>query len=395
MLRDPRLISVLLIASAAPMGAAVVSPALPAMANSLGVSDARIGLVMTALTLPPMVLSPVIGIASDLYGRRTIALPAAFLFGISGVAIAFVSDFTTILLLRGLQGVAIAGLAPVAITLLGDLYSGETGTTAQGIRTSTAGIALSLVPLIAGWLAGFSWRTPFLLFGIAFLIVGVGFKYIPETSTKVGEGNRLRESLSEYRRSVRDEFTDVSLLVVIIGGFVRFFSLFAFLTFIPIFAVRSLGATSFEVGIIIGLTGVRIAVSPTAGRWVARFSRRLTLVGALGMLAASFALLPFATNVLTLGALAVVHSMGDAILSPVVNDAATAAVRAENRNGVVSAMRVLKEAGKTVAPIVLGVLLAIGGFEIVFVATAGLLVGYAIAVLGLVRPITTGRPTTA
>ena len=378
--RDLRLHAVLLLAATSTLSVGAVSPALPSMAGGLGVSDARIGLVMTAITLPPMLLAPVIGVASDLLGRRRVALPAMVLFGTAGLAIAFVDDFAVVLGLRALQGVAMAGLAPVAVTLLGDLYSGSRATTAQGLRTSVAGLGLAGVPLLAGWLAGRAWQYPFLLHAAAFPVALVLHRYVPETAGTMDEGRSVVASLAGYVRSVRAELADPRLLVLLGGGFVRFFALFAFFTFAPIFAVRALDATAFEAGAVVAVAGVRVVVSPTAGRWVGRLGRRLTLLVSLALMLAAFALIPAAPSVLALGGLAALFGTGDALLSPVVNDAVTASVRARNRNGVVSALRVLKEAGKTVAPVALGVVLAVAGLPPLFLAGAAVIGGY----LGLV-----------
>lgn len=383
LLRDPRLHAVLLMATIAPMGAAVVSPTLPGMASALEVSDARIGLVMTALTLPPMLLAPVMGVAGDLLGRRTVALPSLALFGVAGVAIGFADSFAVVLALRALQGMATAGIAPVVVTLLGDLYRGPAATTAQGLRTSVGGLSLSAVPLAAGWLAGFGWTYPFAIYAGALVVGVVLYRAVPETASAAAEEVRLRAALAGYWASVRTELADRRLQVVLLGGFVRFFSLFGFLTFVPLFAVRALDATAFEAGIIVALTGVRVVVSPTAGAWVAHLGRRGALAAALVLVAGAFALMPLAPSVYALGALAAVHAAGDGIISPVINDAVTASVRAEHRNGVVSALRVLKEAGKTAGPVALGVALAVGGFGGLFAVAVAVLVGYLLLVLAL------------
>lgn len=377
---DPRFHAVMLLAGVSTLSVAVVSPTLPAMATALGVSDARIGLVMTAITLPPMLLAPVVGIASDLSGRRTVVLPAIALFGLAGLAIGLVDDFLVILGLRVLQGVAMAGLAPVAVTLLGDLYQGPTATTAQGFRTSIAGIGLSAVPLLAGWLAGIAWQVPFVLYAAAFPVGLAIYWYVPETAERLEETARIRDALVGYARSVRAELATPRLLVLLWGGFVRFFVLFAFLTFVPLFAVRALDASTFEAGLVVAVAGVRVIVSPTAGRWVDRLGRRSTLLFALTCLLVAFGLLPLSPNVLALGALAAVFGTGDALLSPVVNDAVTASVRAENRNGVVSALRVLKEAGKTVAPVALGAVLALAGLPVLFFTVAAVIAAYLVLV---------------
>lgn len=376
---SPAFLSVMLITSMLPLSVAV-SPAFPGMADSLNVSDARIGLVITAITLPPMLVSPVVGIAGDILGRRRIAIPGLLLFGVGGIGVAFTDSFTVVLVLRGLQGIAMAGIAPLTVTLLGDMYTGTQRTTAQGIRSSVGGFVVAVGPLVAGALAGFAWQYPFYLYALGLLVMIPVYLYVPETAPDSGTTESVRASLGEYKQSIADEIGDVSMLVMLLGGFVRFFSLFGFVTFIPIFAIRVLGTTPFIAGVIVAMSGVRILLSPTAGWWVARLSRRRTLLVTLGLQAICFALIPFVPGVKSLGALALLFGIGDSLFDPVVNDATTSMVADENRNGVVGGLRVLKEAGKTAAPAALGGVLAVAGHGMVFGTMFAVVVGYAVCI---------------
>lgn len=376
---SPPFLSVMLITVMLPISVAV-SPALPGMADSLDISDARIGLVITAITLPPMILSPVVGIAGDIFGRRAIALPGLFLFGVGGIGVAFADTFAVVLALRGVQGLAMAGIAPLTVTLLGDMYAGTERTTAQGMRSSAGGIGLAAGPLVAGTLAGIGWQYPFYLYTLSLLVMIPVYLYVPETVSEKGISGSVRESLVDYKRSISEEVGDISLQIVMLGGFVRFFSLFAFITFVPIFAIRVLETTPFLAGLVVAMAGVRIVLSPTAGWWVSRFSRRWTLLLTLGIQAVCFAMIPFVPGVWALAALAVLFGLGDSLFDPVVNDATTSFVADENRNGVVGGLRVLKEAGKTAAPAAMGVVLAIAGYGMVFLSMLAVVVLYGVGV---------------
>jgi MFS family permease len=239
---------------------------------------------------------------------------------------------------------------------------------------------IAVGPLVAGALAGLAWQYPFYLYGLSLLVMVPVYLYVPETAPATGTVGSVRESLGEYRQSIADEIGDISMLVMLLGGFVRFFSLFGFVTFIPIFAIRVLGTTPFIAGAIVAMSGVRILLSPTAGWWVSRLSRRRTLLVTLGLQAVCFALIPFVPGVRSLGALALLFGIGDSLFDPVVNDATTSMVAAENRNGVVGGLRVLKEAGKTAAPAVLGGALAISGHGMVFGAMFAVVVGYGVCI---------------
>lgn len=359
----------------------IISPALPGMATDLGVSDARVGLVITAITLPPMLLAPVMGVAGDMFGRRVVAVPGLLLYGGAGVAVAVAPTFTAVLGLRTLQGIAMAGIAPLTVTLLGDLYDGSMRTTAQGMRSSTAGISLAGGPLVAGVLASIGWQYPFLLYGFPFLSAAAVYWAVPETAPDREDAPSIRGTLRAYVRSIASEVGNPSLLVVLGGGFVRFFSLFGFLTFVPIFAVRALGASPSVAGLLLSVSGIRIVLSPTAGWWVSRFSRRQALLGMVVLQLSTLALIPFAPNVWWLAGLAVVYGFGDALFDPIINDGASSMVRPHNRNGVVGGLRVLKEAGKTAAPAVLGAVLATLGYASMFISVSVVLAVYGVAIL--------------
>lgn len=381
---SPAFLAIMAVTWLLPVSAAI-SPALPRMATELGVSDARVGLVITAITLPPMVLAPVVGVLGDMYGRRAIAIPGLCLYGTAGVAVGFVDTFPAVLGLRALQGLAMAGIGPLTVTILGDLYDGSIATTAQGLRMSAAGISLLVVPLAAGALAGFGWQYPFFLYGLSFLVAIAVWVYVPETAPDRNQAPSLRGSLRNYGRSIGDEI-DRRLLVLMTGGFVRFFSWFGFITFVPIFAVRVLGASPFLAGLAVATASVRIPLSPTAGWWVVRFSRRWALVGTLTIQLVVFALIPFAPTVWVLAGLAAAYGIGDAIFGPIINDGVTAMVDARNRNGVVGGLRVMKEAGKTAGPAALGVVLAISGHTTLFLSITVLLGAYTLLIAVVLGP---------
>jgi hypothetical protein len=127
-------------------GIFVVSPILSDLTGTLQVTDAEIGLLMTMFTAPSIMLVPVMGMLADRIGRRPVLTGGLLVFGVAGTSVALVDTFTAVVALRVLQGVAMAGIAPVSVTLLGDLYSGAREATAQGLRFTGVGVAQAAVP---------------------------------------------------------------------------------------------------------------------------------------------------------------------------------------------------------------------------------------------------------
>jgi ACDE family multidrug resistance protein len=133
-LRERRFQLLLLANLVGPLGVSLLSPVLDSLITPFGASSATIGLMISVFTAPAIVMIPVAGIVADWIGRKHILVISLLVFGLAGTAIVFTNDFLVALALRLIQGIAFGGLTPIIITSIGDLYSGTTEATAQGLR---------------------------------------------------------------------------------------------------------------------------------------------------------------------------------------------------------------------------------------------------------------------
>lgn len=378
---DPRLLTITLVSFAATFGSYAASPALPSIVSGVGVSEADVGLVMAAYTLPAVFLLPVTGVLTDIYGRRLVLLPSVALFGAAGVAIAFVESFTAILVLRVIQGIGGAAIIPVAITLIGDLYSGEEGSAAQGIRLSANGVSSIALPAVAGFLAGIAWHVPFVLYAVAIPAAVCLYLFVPETLEQ-SNPTSLVEEVREYAGAIRAEVTDLDMAILLVGGFFQGFSYYAILTFVPLFAVDSLGATVFLAGAVLSARGVaRIVLSPATGWVLTYMSRKAALVGSLLITVVGTGLIGLSPSVIWLAGIIGLFGIGDALFTPVHRDAITALSSEERRGGVVSGMLILRQLGTTLSPPFFGIVLVVANFGSIFFLAAIIYLVYGIAVL--------------
>lgn len=368
--------SIALVSFYATLGMNVASAALPAMVHGLAVSDAQIGLVVTVYSFAAMLFVPLSGAVADTYGRRTVLLPSILVFGLSGIAIAFVNSFLSVLVLRGFQGAAYAALMPLTVTLLGDLYSGSLGSAAQGLRVSMNGIGSSAIPVLAGFLAGYAWNYPFLIFVLVFPITLLTYLYIPETVDESGRGSADTD-MRAYLSRIRTEVSSINTSILVSGEGIRDFVRYALLTFVPLFAVRSLDASFAAAGSVLAARGIAyILISPMSGIAVRRFSRKQVLIGALFLSGGSIVAMPLASSVLWLALLLGLYTFGDSMFSPVIKDSVAGLASDKRRGGIISTMNLLKYGGQTVSPTFFGFVLAIGGFAPVFYIAAGVAVIY-------------------
>lgn len=377
LLSDPRLASVLLIGAVGALGSNVLSPALPAIASGLDVPDARVGLLLTVFKLSAVVMILFTGFVADLYGRRPLLLGSLVVFGVAGTAMTQADAFIALLVLAVGLGIGFGGVMPLSIALVGDFYSGVAGSAAQGLRAAFLGLVTIVVPPLTGSLADLHWQLPFVLFAAAFPVGIVVFLFVPESV----DGNDESEPISHYLDAVRTEVTEPTMAVLISGGFMRDFVRYAVLTYLPLFAVRSLEASFFVAGLVLSIRGVvHVLVSPFTGSVVARLSRRTAMVGAFGLSAVGVLSIPLSSDVVWLGAAMGVYSVGDAVASPVVKDSVTDTASDSRRTGIVSTLTLVKNSAQGISPAVFGPVLVLLGFGAVFGTAGALAVGYALLV---------------
>jgi MFS family permease len=129
--------------------------------------------VMTIAALAMAFGAPVIGWVAGKFGKRPTLFASMLVYGLAGLAGAFMSDFYGLLASRLLLGIASAGYVTVAVSLIGDYYVGE------GVRDRLLGwFAIvggggSLAVLyVAGQLAkAGGWHAPFALYGAALILL--------------------------------------------------------------------------------------------------------------------------------------------------------------------------------------------------------------------------------
>ncbi|MER7971882.1 MFS transporter [Streptomyces sp. NPDC096080] len=144
----------------------VVVPLLPDLPRLTGSSAAAVSWTVTATLLAGAVLTPVLGRAGDMYGKRRVLASALTLMTLGSVLCALSSDITVLITARALQGAA-AAVVPLSISILRDELPPERRGSAVALMSSTVGIGAALgLPLAALVVQYADWHTMFWLTGL-------------------------------------------------------------------------------------------------------------------------------------------------------------------------------------------------------------------------------------
>lgn len=250
------------------MGVSLISPLLPELRPVFGVSDAAVGLFITAYSIPGIFLTPVIGYVADRIGRKWVLVPLLFTFGVAGAGIAFTTDFIVALGLRFLQGIGATALVMLAVTLIGDLYEGGRRDTIVGMNASMIGVGAAFYPLLGGALATLRWNVPFLFFGVA---IPVGLLALVALDGSTGA---TEVQISTYISRIYAVVQLPEALALFAAMFSAVFVYYgAVVTALPFLLSDEFGLTSSQIGLILAVASVANAATSSL---YGRISRRRT-----------------------------------------------------------------------------------------------------------------------
>lgn len=343
------------------MGGALMGPVLPAISDHFGVGGGRVGLVITFYAAATAVSFPFMGFFTDRFGRKKVLIPALFINGIAGIVCAVAPSFSVLLFARVIQGVGIAGMAPMALVLIGDLYDGSERAGAMGNLSSTRSGGGIIAPLLGGTLATFSWSFPFLVYAISIplaLALWVWFPF-PDKGSSI--------SIMEYLKPLGKALKNSRVQAVLFLNFVSFFLVYTVVTFIPQLLTDMFGVSEALAGVFLAVQAIgTITIAMQSGKLV-EMSEKKYLIG-LGFLVSGlgFFFLPFRGILLWIIFTLLIYGMGRGLYQPQINTLVTEVAPKGRLGGVASVNNIARYAGQMAAPLVLGMIITFSSFQVVF-----------------------------
>lgn len=333
------------------MGVNFIQPALPALTEPFVISDSALSLVMTVFTAPAIVLSPVFGVIADLYGRRLLLAGGLIIFGLFGTAMAFAPSFSWLLVFRALQGVGYSAVIPLTIVLIGDLLEGDNEIGGQGLKVFLDRIGYMIFPPLGGLLATVAWFWPFTLYIVTIPVGLAALIWMPETKARSKEKTLVY--LGDMLRLTRHP----RLVIAFSAGFLRFFLDYGFLTYFPLFLVRSHGISTAAAGLLYVCFSIGAMItSSQAGRIAAGRDKAHILFMAFIVSGAAVIAVPF-VGVWWVGCALFFYGVANGVISPMQKSLLTQNAPTELRGGIVSFDRLIQQVSKTTSTSIVGLLL--------------------------------------
>ncbi len=156
--RGPILLAVMLSVALVAIDSTILATAVPSIVGDLG-GFAQFPWLFSIYLLAQAVSVPIYGKLSDQFGRKPIMLVGVGLFVLGSVLCGFAGTMGLLIAFRAIQGLGAGAVQPVAMTIIGDLYSIAERAKVQGYVASVWGIASVIGPTLGGVFSDFlDWR---------------------------------------------------------------------------------------------------------------------------------------------------------------------------------------------------------------------------------------------
>ena len=336
----------------APMAQAIYTPAMVEVRDGFGVSNAAAGFTLGIYSLFLVLAQFIYGPLADRLPPRRI-LRAALAVFLGSCLLAYASaSFSLFLAARALQALGAAPMQVLGPAIIGHAYEASRRGRALGVFQGTIYVGFASGPLVGSFLsAQAGWRSTFLFLAAVGVLAQLGTAWVPATRPKA-------EPLSA--KDLYGLVASTAARATFAIGFAQVFTLFGLLSFLPVLLRERLGAGPAAVGTSLTLLTAGMAFGTPLGGWVVdrRGPRRTLRDGMAGatvctavltlssILPANVAFLVAAASALGLGL-----SFSWTFPAPL---AVLLAHFGRMRGTAVAAYNIVRFAGGTTGPLVLG-----------------------------------------
>ncbi|MEG7282592.1 multidrug efflux MFS transporter MdtP [Bacillus sp. 0909A] len=139
----------------------IVGTAMPKIVGDLGGLSMMTWLT-TAYLLTSTTVVPIAGKLADLLGRRIVYVSGLLIFMAASALCGMANNMTELIIFRGLQGIGGGIMMPMAMIVIGDLFTGKQRAKFQGVFGAIYGLASVIGPQIGGWIVdSLNWKWVF------------------------------------------------------------------------------------------------------------------------------------------------------------------------------------------------------------------------------------------
>ncbi|MFZ3384867.1 MAG: MFS transporter [Candidatus Methanoperedens sp.] len=348
------------------------NPVLPLFMQSIGSSDAVIGLISAISPFAGILFSFPVGVLSDRLGRRRLLITAGAIFLIAPLLYIFIDRPLWMIPMRFFHGTATAILGPVISAIIVERFFDRKGEMLGKYASSTL-IGRTLAPITGGVILSFFAAYPGLFqFRIVYVAAALAAVPVFVMTLLYREKNDLPLkviTLSVFKESFVNFFSHRRLRGIALVDMATYFAFGTFETFLPIF-LASIGFNPYQTGIIFAVQVLMIATTKPVFGWISdRVDKRIQICVGLLVSGISIAAISLSSSFPQFIAISIGTGLGIS-LSTVATSAYVADIaRREEIGASMGALSSTMDIGHSMGPLVTGIIITAAGFTAGFFAS--------------------------
>ena len=217
------LIIALLALNIVEQAASAISGTIPQMAQAFpSATEVQIELITTIVSMFVTIFVLVSGFLTKKMGQKTIAEIGLSIASVSSIIPAFSNSLSLIMISRAVLGVGIGLANPLAISLIGEFFEGDTLANLMGWRSAVAGAGVAIMTFFAGQLIPVSWHASYLVYllFIPTLLLFIFFVPSPEKyGLKAGKDGIIEETKTTENEESHGIWPVIGLGLLLFGYF--------------------------------------------------------------------------------------------------------------------------------------------------------------------------------
>lgn len=314
-------------------------------------SSASVQALVTIPSFSMMLFILINSLAVKLLGKRNTVFLGLGLALVGGVAPAITSSFTAIQISRFLYGAGTGLYTPLAVSLIGDFFSGDEQRNLLGIQAAVSALGSSLMTFMAGLLVSVEWHTTFLVYLAAVPVIILFFIGYPKDK----QAQQSPEVTAEAQAETGSKHLPALVIVGMLMLFVYFSTIMSLYTNAGL-AIKQLNLSNQGfLGTALSIAGLISAVLTAAYGPIFKVLKHYTPVVILAIGALGFFGMTHVSNMVMFTVFAVMVS-ATSLLIPYVYSTVLDSAAPASKNFAISMAMVLNNLGAYVSPYVLAFL---------------------------------------
>jgi MFS transporter, DHA1 family, tetracycline resistance protein len=353
------LFSIILVVFIDLLGFSLIIPLLPYYAQTFNASDTTIGLLLSSYAAAQLIGAPLLGRASDRYGRRPILLISIFGTFLGFLLFGFANSLAMLFASRILQGLT-GGNLSVAQAYITDVTDAKSRNRGLGMIGAAFGFGFIIGPAVGGILSNFSYHLPaFVASGLSFINLLLILFWLPESLTmekrSVPGQRRPAFSLSGLLQALKHPLTGPLLIT-------RFWYSLAFVilqSIFSLFALKRFNMSVVATGFVLTYVGVVSVITQAwlVGKLSQRFKDVVLIESGLVLLALGLLVWAFAPTVPLLVFSVTPIAFAGGLLNTIVPSALTKTVEPQEVGGILGLATSIESSTRVISPLLGGFML--------------------------------------